>query len=82
VLALGRAGEIRPEEPVAWTFNTAAGGRVFYTTLGHRADFESPQFMKLLGNGIWWAVGGEPLEEGVALSAPEKRPPTQSGGGE
>ncbi len=44
-----------PEEPVAWT-NTHKGGRIFYTSLGHRDDFEDPKFRKLLTNGILWAL--------------------------
>jgi type 1 glutamine amidotransferase len=46
----------RPEvEPVAWV-NTAGGRRVFYTSLGSPQDFESPQFRRLLRNGIFWAL--------------------------
>ena len=52
-------GEIAgaPVEPIAWT-NLAAPGsaRVFYTSLGHPDDFESPAFRKLLVNGILWAI--------------------------
>jgi len=46
-----------PDEPVAWTNTSAGGGRVFYTSLGHPKDFESPAFRRLLKNGILWAVG-------------------------
>jgi type 1 glutamine amidotransferase/nicotinamidase-related amidase len=45
-------------EPVAWTNRPHVGrGRVFYTSLGHPADFEEPAFRKLLLNGICWALG-------------------------
>jgi type 1 glutamine amidotransferase len=45
-------------EPVAWTNIPRAGrGRVFYTSLGHPADFENPAFRKLLLNGICWTLG-------------------------
>ncbi|MDA1166513.1 MAG: ThuA domain-containing protein, partial [Planctomycetota bacterium] len=56
VLATGRA-EGYPEEPVAWTFQRADGGRSFYTSLGHVKDFANPHFQQLLLNGIHWAVG-------------------------
>jgi type 1 glutamine amidotransferase/nicotinamidase-related amidase len=45
----------KPEEPVAWT-NTYKGGRIFYTSLGAPEDFKSPQFRKLLLNGVLWAL--------------------------
>jgi type 1 glutamine amidotransferase len=44
-------------EPVAWTYVTAAGGRVFYTSLGHEADFAQPAFRRLLANAVRWAAG-------------------------
>lgn len=42
-------------EPVAWTNVRAAGGRSFYTSLGHKGDFEKDEFRLLLANGIHWA---------------------------
>jgi len=42
-------------EPIAWT-RTYKGGRVFYTSLGHRADFAEPQFQTLLIGAIHWAM--------------------------
>ena len=39
----GRWSTEDPDEPVAWT-NTYAGGRVFYTTLGHPGDFDNRAF--------------------------------------
>jgi len=48
-------------EPVAWTNVPRVGhSRVFYTSLGHPADFESPTFRKLLLNGICWTLGVAP----------------------
>ena len=44
------------EEPVTWT-RTHAGGRVFYTSLGHQEDFEEPNFLRLLANAILWCGG-------------------------
>ncbi len=46
----------KSEEPVAWTNTSSGGGRVFYTSLGHPQDFESPAFRRLLKNGIVWAT--------------------------
>ena len=45
---------------VAWTWQNALGARVFGTTLGHPGDFEVPQIMRLVVNGIHWAVGVAP----------------------
>ncbi|MCA1686239.1 MAG: ThuA domain-containing protein [Planctomycetia bacterium] len=44
-------------EPIAWTNLTAAGGRVFYTSLGTVDDFAEPAFQRLLRNAIDWAAG-------------------------
>ncbi len=55
LLMMGRVeGSDRPE-PVAWT-RTRRGGRVFYTSLGHRGDFEQEWFRRLLWNALFWAV--------------------------
>ena len=43
-------------EPVAWT-RMNAGGRVFYTSLGHQDDFRDGRFLRLLTNGVLWAAG-------------------------
>ena len=43
-------------EPVAWT-RMNAGGRVFYTSLGHQDDFRDGGFLRLLTNGVLWAAG-------------------------
>jgi len=51
-----------PTEPVAWTFPRADGGKSFYTSLGHVADFENPAFVRMLVNGLCWAAGVEPPE--------------------
>lgn len=42
-------------EPVAWT-HTYHGGRIFYTSLGHRDDFKNEAFKKLLVNAVFWAM--------------------------
>ena len=46
----------REDNPVAWTRQTKAGGRVFFTTMGHPEDFQVPAFRQLAINGILWAI--------------------------
>ncbi|MGB7328727.1 MAG: isochorismatase family protein [Rubripirellula sp.] len=55
VILSGKVDE-HAAEPVAWTFQRSDGGRSFYTSLGHRKDFEQPEFKELLKRGIDWAV--------------------------
>ena len=55
-LMMGRVGDIKPHQPVAWTNINTSGGRVFYTSLGHQADFKMYSFCRLLTNGIFWAL--------------------------
>ncbi len=47
-----------PAEPIAWTFIRNDGGKSFYTSLGHPADFESGVLPRLLLNAISWTLGG------------------------
>lgn len=56
VLLMGRAGDLKPHEPVAWTHETQSGSRVFYTSLGHVKDFDNGQFVRMLKNAFHWAV--------------------------
>jgi len=42
-------------EPIAWT-REYKGGRIFYTSLGHPADFENPSFLRLLANAVQWTT--------------------------
>jgi type 1 glutamine amidotransferase/nicotinamidase-related amidase len=49
--------EGKPVEPVAWTFARADGGKSFYTSLGHKNDFQVPAFQRMLFNGLVWASG-------------------------
>jgi type 1 glutamine amidotransferase len=44
------------DNPVAWTWRTEWGGRVFTTTLGHPEDFDVEPFQRLVVNGIHWAL--------------------------
>ena len=57
-LIRGKAAGVEREEPVAWTFNRADGGRSFYTSLGHPDDFRRPEFTRLLKNAVDWLAEG------------------------
>jgi CubicO group peptidase (beta-lactamase class C family)/nicotinamidase-related amidase/type 1 glutamine amidotransferase len=46
----------KPAEPVAWVNRTRWGGKVFYTSLGHPADFEEEAVNRLLENAVRWAA--------------------------
>src|SRR5690606_18102219 len=47
----------REPEPVAWVRSHGERqARIFYTSLGHPADFDQPGFRRLLLNGILWAL--------------------------
>lgn len=71
VLLLG-AVESQPEEPVAWTFERADGGRSFYTSLGHRDDFSHAAFVRLLLHGVHWAAG-LPVRDDVSIASDRKQ---------
>jgi type 1 glutamine amidotransferase len=45
-----------PPEPIAWTFIRADGGKSFYTSLGHEADFDGDVLPVLLVNAMRWAL--------------------------
>jgi type 1 glutamine amidotransferase len=45
------------DNPVAWTWQTPAGGKVFATTMGHPADFSVEAFQRLMINAIHWTLG-------------------------
>lgn len=49
----------QPAEPIAWTNLSFAGGRVFYTSLGHPDDFGNAEFVHLLRNAVYWAADRE-----------------------
>jgi len=72
-LLIGRVGDRQPQEPVAW-INTNQNRRVFYTSLGHPADFKLREFRLLLRNGILWAAGQPipPAENDVPAPPPAK----------
>ena len=45
------------DNPVAWTWQTSAGGKVFATTMGHPEDFQVEAFQRLMINAIHWSLG-------------------------
>lgn len=50
-------------EPYTWIRNYGKG-RVFYTAYGHdEHTFNNPQFLKLVQNGILWAVGDQAMAD-------------------
>ncbi|HYT91542.1 MAG TPA: ThuA domain-containing protein, partial [Gemmataceae bacterium] len=53
-LLLGSIPDKSPE-PVAWT-HTYKRAKVFYTSLGHKEDFQTPQVVQLLHNAARWAL--------------------------
>ncbi len=55
--------EGKDPEPVAWINAREGGGKSFYTSLGHRLDFEEPAFRRLLANAVHWAAGLPPLAD-------------------
>lgn len=68
-LMRGRIEGVAQQEPVAWTFERKDGGKTFYTSLGHKLDFEQPAFQRLLSNGIYWAAGLEVPKADATVSA-------------
>lgn len=68
----------QPAEPVAWTHAYGPkGARVFYTSLGHPEDFQSPVFRRLLLNGMLWAMN-RPIPPAVVSKAEAERPYRES----
>lgn len=68
-LLRGRIEGQTSAEPAAWTNTDLAGGRVFYTSLGHKEDFRLALFRRLLVNGVFWALD-KPTPEPMAVGKP------------
>jgi type 1 glutamine amidotransferase len=65
------------ENPVAWTWKTAAGGKSFMTTLGHPLDFNDPSFQRFVINAIHWSVAKPVLKKWagkIAMNVPYRQP--------
>jgi hypothetical protein len=58
ILLWGFGGGLR--KPLAWAWHPR-GGRVFYSLLGRRDDFQQPSFLRLLANAVRWAAALGPL---------------------
>jgi putative membrane-bound dehydrogenase-like protein len=57
-------------EPYTWT-NNYGKGRVFYTAYGHdERTWKQPDFLKLLENGVLWAVGKKAEKDLAKLPKP------------
>lgn len=77
VLMNGKSEESKVE-PVAW-INSAENRRVFYTSLGSVEDFATPQFRRLLLNGVLWSLelpipGAEDAKNRAALDDEQSLP--------
>ena len=63
-LMLGKTGD-NPAEPIAWVNKYTENSRIFYTSMGSRANFENVGFRTMLFNAIFWALGKEIPANGV-----------------
>lgn len=54
VLLRGSVEGANLDEPVAWIWENRFGGQVFYSSLGHPADFENRDNIKILNQAIAW----------------------------
>lgn len=68
VLLMGSV-EGKPAEPIAWT-HSHQGAPVFYTSLGHPAEFGTEAFDRLLLNAVQWALA-QPVRKAAAAAIPE-----------
>lgn len=65
--------------PIAWAKDVGKGGKVFYTSLGHREDvWTSALYQQHILGGIQWALGlekgsGKPTDTANVLSAAERK---------
>jgi len=55
LVLMGSIPDAKPE-PVAWT-HTYKSAKIFYTSLGHKTDFDNPQFVRLMSNATRWSLG-------------------------
>lgn len=45
------------DNPVAWTWQNASGGKTFMTTLGHPEDFQQEALQRMVINAVHWTLG-------------------------
>ena len=72
-LLSGEAEGVEPE-PVAYTFTRKDGGKSFYTSLGQKADFDNPSFVRMLVNSLFWALGKDVPKEFEIPRSPLMKP--------
>ncbi len=65
----GREAEYPLTQPVAWT-RRYKGAPVFFTTLGHPADFTHASMRRLVVNAVLWALGRPVPAAGAAVDVP------------
>lgn len=56
VLLRGIVEEEGLDEPVAWIYKNEFGGQVFYSSVGHPADFENKDNIKILNQAVAWLI--------------------------
>jgi type 1 glutamine amidotransferase len=57
-LLLGKAQDIEPAQPLAWTrLYGPKQARVFYTSLGAPEDVTQPSVRRLIANAVRWTLG-------------------------
>lgn len=56
VLLRGIVEEAGLDEPVAWIYKNEFGGQVFYSSVGHPADFENKDNIKILNQAVAWLI--------------------------
>lgn len=63
-----QGGKTGDNHPAVW-YHDFEGGRSFYTAMGHtKESYSDPVFLKIVGDGIAYAMGnGEPLEYSRAV---------------
>jgi len=67
----GSSVEKGHKEPYTWT-REEGKGRVFYSAYGHNdSTWQNPEFLKLMENGIFWAMGEQVRAEVAAFEIPD-----------
>jgi len=72
-LLMGRVEDRQPHEPLAWVVDSNEASRVFFTSLGSPRDFHQQEFVRLLLNGVYWAMEMDAPVELVAAVGDVKR---------
>ena len=62
MLVMGNVEGQQSPQPVAWTNVHSRGGQVFYTSLGHAADFDVAAVRQLFVGAIYWLADQELID--------------------